>query len=136
VLVVDRDAATSAFCRAALEPHSIDVIEAPNRLEAIRRIRMDRPDVIVVDVLAGGTSRWHVAADLLDEPAAREVPMILVAMPRKHGERERERLLDQGAGGNIARPPDTAALASAVLDRLETGRTADRATLPAETVLV
>lgn len=133
VLVIDRDSAGRAFCRAALEPHRINVVEAASLYEAIRAIRIAHPDLIVLDVLPAGSSGWRLAAELLDEPAAGEVPMVLMAMPAKLGTAE---LLDRGLAGRYGWPGDAGALASAVLDRLGDGEPSGSQSLPAETVLV
>ena len=119
-----------ALCRAALEPHGIAVVEAADGLEAIEHDRRERPDLILLDVLLPGLSGWEVAAILLREPAADNVPIVFISA--LSGRADRQRGLELGARDYLGKPVDPAALASTVLAHLKCADEANPDILPAE----
>jgi DNA-binding response OmpR family regulator len=131
VLVVDDHAPLRALCRAALEPHGIAIVEAADGPEAIEQVRRERPDLILLDIMLPGLSGWEVAALLLREHAADQVPIVFVSALTGHADRQRG--LDLGARDYIGKPVDPAALASTVLAHLECADEGNPDVLPAET---
>jgi DNA-binding response OmpR family regulator len=131
VLVVDDHAPLRTFCRAALEPYGITIVEAADGTEAIEQVRRERPDLILLDIMLPGLSGWEVAAILLREHAADRIPIIFVSALTAHADRQRG--LELGARDYLGKPVDPAALAATVLTHLEDGDKAHSEVLPAET---
>ena len=131
VIVVDDHPAVRLLCRIGLEAAGIRVTEAADGAEAIERIRRDRPDLILLDIMMPRLSGWEVAAQLMNEPSTNEIPIIFISALT--GLHERKRAADLGAFDYLSKPLDPAELAktvTAALDRIERG---DRESLLAET---
>jgi CheY-like chemotaxis protein len=131
VIVVDDHAAVRELCRLGLEAAGVRVIEAADGAEAMERIRRDRPDLILLDIMMPRLSGWEVAAELLNEPSMNEIPIIFISALT--GLHERKRASELGAFDYLTKPLDPAELAKSVteaLDRIERG---DRESLLAET---
>jgi CheY-like chemotaxis protein len=131
VIVVDDHPSVRLLCRMGLEAAGIRVTEAGDGAEAIERIRRDRPDLILLDIMMPRLSGWEVAVQLLNEPSTNDIPIIFISALT--GMHERKRASDLGAFDYVSKPLDPAELAKTVaeaLDRIERG---DRESLLAET---
>ena len=78
ILLVDDDPALRTLLRTTFEVADVDVVEAENADAARRRIRSARPDVIVLDVNMPGTTGLELCRELKDDPATKEIPIILL----------------------------------------------------------
>jgi cyclic di-GMP phosphodiesterase len=78
ILLVDDDPALRMLLRTTFEVADVDVVEAENADAARRRIRVARPDVIVLDVNMPGTTGLELCAELKADPATSEIPIILL----------------------------------------------------------
>ncbi|HKA27420.1 MAG TPA: response regulator [Gaiellaceae bacterium] len=131
VIIVDDHKAVRQLCRIGLEAAGLRVIEAEDGAEAMERIRRDRPNLILLDIMMPRLTGWDVAAQLLNEPSTNDIPIIFISALT--GLHERKRASDLGAYDYLNKPLDPAELAKTVteaLDRIERG---DRESLLAET---
>src|SRR5919204_2479035 len=122
VLVVDDDPTVRLLCRVSLEPSGFRVTEAADGDEALEQIAADRPDVILLDIMMPRVSGWQVAADLLNDRATDEIPIVFITALTRQADRLRAAGL--GAVGYFAKPFDPALLAptlTALLDRIDRG---------------
>jgi len=78
ILLVDDDPALRTLLRTTFEVADVDVVEAENADAARRRIRSARPDVIVLDVNMPGTTGLELCRELKDDPATKQIPIILL----------------------------------------------------------
>jgi CheY-like chemotaxis protein len=131
VVVVDDHAAVRLLCRIGLEEAGIRVTEASDGVEALEQIRSDPPDLILLDIMLPRLSGWEVAAELTQDPATNEIPIVFISALT--GLRERRRAFDIGALDYVMKPLDPAALAKTVTDLLDRIERGDRDSLLAET---
>src|SRR6266705_6488721 len=89
ILIVDDEASIRLICRINLAASGWTCEEADNGEEAIVRIRDERPDVVLLDVMMPIRYGWMVAEDLADDPTMREVPIIFVTARAEWRDRER-----------------------------------------------
>ena len=130
VLVVDDDPAMLLLCRANLRESGLRVREAASASEALASVRLDRPDLILLDIMMPGVSGWQVAAQLLGDRATDEIPIIFLTA--LSGTKQRLRAYELGAVGYVTKPFDPATLGPtliAVLNQIERG---ERSALIAE----
>ena len=130
VLVVDDDPAMLLLCRANLRESGLRVREATNASEALESVRLDKPDLILLDIMMPGVSGWQVAAQLLGDEATAEIPIVFLTA--LSGTKQQLRAYELGAVGYVTKPFDPATLGStvvAVLDQIERG---ERSALIAE----
>ena len=130
VLVVDDDPAMLLLCRANLRESGLRVNEASSGNEALESVRLDRPDLILLDIMMPGVSGWQVAAQLLDDRATDEIPIIFLTA--LSATKQRLQAFELGAVGYVTKPFDPATLGPtvvAVLDQIDRG---ERSALIAE----
>jgi two-component system alkaline phosphatase synthesis response regulator PhoP len=119
---VDDDAAMRALCRESLEAAGFRVLEASDGDEALVGVKVDRPDVVLLDIVMPRVSGWTVAADLLSEESADKIPIIFISA--RTARADRIRALELGAQDYVAKPFDPGNLAetiTTVLDQIESG---------------
>lgn len=116
VLVVDDDADARTLARAALEEEGLAVVEAVDGEEALQRIRVDPPDLLVLDL---GLPRRN-GLDVLTEVRARsDLPVIVLT--GRTDESDRVVGLRLGADDYLVKPfypRELAARVEAVLRRV------------------
>jgi DNA-binding response OmpR family regulator len=129
VLVVDDHAPMRTLCRVNLEAAGFRVLEAADGEEALATVGVDRPDVILLDIMMPGVSGWEVAGALIADRATDRIPIIFITA--RSGATDRIRALELGAQAYLTKPFDPGALATTVtkvLDQIDRGeRDADLA---------
>lgn len=102
ILVVDDEASTRTFVRATLETEGYDVLEAVNGVEAITLTRLERPDVIVLDVGMPVMDGLQVCQALRQEKGLAQIPILILTAKVRPSEAERG--FEAGADDYIRKP--------------------------------
>ena len=80
ILLVD-DSRTSLFMESMiLKRHHYEVVTAGDGEEAIAKVRTERPDLIVMDVVMPKKTGVEACRALKGDPATRDIPVILVTV--------------------------------------------------------
>jgi two-component system, chemotaxis family, chemotaxis protein CheY len=110
VLVVDDSSLARRTCRAILEAEGYLVLEAPDGMTALERYYIDRPDLVLLDLVMKGMYGLDVLGKLreMDE----DVRVVVVSADIQDSSRE----MVQAAGGRafVSKPFDRAELLKAV----------------------
>ncbi len=102
ILVVDDEPDISALVAYHLARESYRVRTASSGPEAIRAAEVERPDLIVLDLMLPGMSGLQVLEELRRRPETRDIPVILLTARRE--EQDRIQGLRQGADDYVAKP--------------------------------
>jgi two-component system phosphate regulon response regulator PhoB len=78
ILLVDDDPALRTLLRTTFEVADVAVVEADGAAAARRKIRANRPDVIVLDVNMPGMTGLELSAVLKKAPETRDIPIVLL----------------------------------------------------------
>lgn len=117
ILLVD-DSRTSLFMESMiLKRHHYEVITAGDGDEAIAKVRTERPDLIVMDVVMPKKTGVEACRALKGDPATRDIPIILVTT-RGEGDNI-EKGYEAGCSHYVTKPVDGALLIARVRDCLE-----------------
>ena len=122
VLVIDDEAPIRLLCRVNLEAEGMNVSEAGDGPGGIDLARVQRPDVILLDVMMPGLDGWRVAQMLLDDPRTADIPIVFLTA--RADVRDRARGIDVGGLDYITKPfnpVDLAALVEEVVGAVERG---------------
>jgi two-component system, OmpR family, copper resistance phosphate regulon response regulator CusR len=103
--------------RIGLEAAGFETGLAAEGQEALRRLRAERFDIVLLDVMMPVLDGWSVLEALREDPAA---PPVLVISAR-HGVQYQDRAIELGAVGYITKPVDLEALAARIATILEAG---------------
>ena len=119
VLVVDDEPDITGLLAYHLAKAGYRVITAVNGSEALKSVREQRPDLVVLDLMLPGLSGYDVLAELRRREDTREVGVILLTARKE--EADRIKGLSLGADDYLAKPfspPELVLRVGAVLRRL------------------
>jgi twitching motility two-component system response regulator PilH len=104
ILVVDDSPTERFFLTDLLKRSGYDVLTAENGDDALAKIRLERPSLVVMDVVMPGSSGFQVTRALNRDPATQSIPVILCTS--KSTETDRIWGLRQGARDYVTKPVD------------------------------
>jgi two-component system phosphate regulon response regulator PhoB len=102
ILVVDDEPDISALVAYHLARESYRVRTASSGPEAIRAAEVERPDLVILDLMLPGMSGLQVLEELRKRPETQEIPVILLTARRE--EQDRITGLSLGADDYVAKP--------------------------------
>ncbi len=114
ILIVDDSPTERLYLTDILVKNGFAVSTAVNGDEAIERIRAERPELILMDVVMPGSNGFQVTRAIARDPELAALPVIICSS--KNQETDRIWGLRQGARDYLVKPVDPAQLL-AVLDR-------------------
>lgn len=79
VLIVEDHADLREMLAVLLESEGFQVQTASNGAEALSAMHQRRPSVILLDLMMPVMDGWQLRAEMLADPALREVPVILLS---------------------------------------------------------
>ena len=132
VLVIDDEAPIRLLCRVNLEAEKMEVFEAADGLSGLETARIEKPDVVLLDVMMPGMDGWQVAERLLEDEATSQIPLVFLTARAEL--RDRARGLELGGVDYITKPFNPVELASMVEAMLERVRRGERDELRREKI--
>ncbi len=118
ILVIDDSATFRALIRTRLTMDSYKVLEAVDGSSGLSLARSDPPDLILLDLEMPGWSGFETLRRLKEEPATRDVPVIVVSA--SNSAINKAEALDQGASDFVSKPFDPIELRARVRAALRT----------------
>jgi twitching motility two-component system response regulator PilH len=112
ILIVDDSPTERYYLTDILVNHGFSVTTADNGEDALAKIRNERPDLILMDVVMPGANGFQVTRAIARDPDLSEVPVIICSS--KDQETDRIWGMRQGAKGYLAKPVDTDQLLAAI----------------------
>ena len=112
VLVIDDESPIRLLCRINLEAEGMEVLEAADGLSGLDVARLERPDVILLDVMMPGLDGWQVAEALIDGERTNAIPIVFLTARAEA--RDRARGLDLGGIDYVTKPFNPVELAPLV----------------------
>jgi len=116
VIIVDDDRDTREMLTLALELEGFEVGQAANGLRLISAMHVDRPDVILLDVMMSWIDGFELCRAIKRNPTFADIPVIFISA-RKTPEDERTGLT-AGAVAYFAKPIDMPGLTSRIREIL------------------
>jgi CheY-like chemotaxis protein len=78
LLVVDDDESIRTTLAVILQREGRDVACAADGAEALRRMRDDPPDLVLLDLMMPGMGGWDVIAAMRESPSLAEIPVVVL----------------------------------------------------------
>src|SRR5678815_4089373 len=117
ILIVDDDDSIRSLLQQELSEAGYLIDEATNGKEALDRIRKNRPDLIILDVMMPEMNGFDVAAVLKNDPQTMDIPIIVLSIVQ-----DKARGYRIGVDRYLTKPIDTAQLFKEVGALLEQGK--------------
>ena len=108
ILIVEDNALNRALLLAVLKPKGFEILSVEDGLQGVEVAQRELPDLILMDVMLPGLNGYEATRRLKGDPATRHIPII--AITANAAPTERDRALNAGCDGYIAKPIDTRAL--------------------------
>ena len=102
ILVVDDEANIRELLTQEFTEAGYQVTTAANGREAIAKVRAERPDLVVLDVMMPEMNGFDVAAVLKNDPATLDIPIVILSIVQ-----DRERGFRLGVDRYLTKPIDT-----------------------------
>jgi len=104
VLIVDDDVDIRKVVSKLVEKSGYEAIEAKNGVEGMGKVREDKPDLIILDMLMPKESGIRMYHELKTEESLKDIPVIVLsAIPKKSFLRS-QKVLDEFAGQSVPEP--------------------------------
>jgi DNA-binding response OmpR family regulator len=104
VIIVDDDRDTREMLTLALELESFEVTQAANGLRLISAMHVDRPDVVLLDVMMSWIDGFELCRAIRKNAQFGDIPIIFIS-GRKSRE-DQEKGMDAGAVDYFTKPLD------------------------------
>jgi len=117
ILIVDDDDSIRSLLQQELSEAGYLIDEATNGKEALERIRKNRPDLIILDVMMPEMNGFDLAAILKNDPQTMDIPIIVLSIVQ-----DKIRGYRIGVDRYLTKPIDTAQLFSEVGTLLQQGK--------------
>lgn len=108
VLVIDDDQGLQKMLRVVLSAHGFDVVSAFTGEEGLALAKVEKPDVIVLDVMMPGIKGRDVCRSLKADAVTRDVPVLILSA--KDSEDDIAAELAAGAVGHLTKPVNSTSL--------------------------
>jgi twitching motility two-component system response regulator PilH len=104
ILVVDDSPTERYFLTDILVKHGFSVSTAENGEEALAKVKADKPQLILMDVVMPGQNGFQITRAIARDPETQDVPVIICTS--KNQETDRIWGLRQGARDYLVKPID------------------------------
>jgi twitching motility two-component system response regulator PilH len=108
ILIVDDSPTERYYLTDILVKNGFSVSTADNGEEALARIKADKPQLILMDVVMPGANGFQVTRAIARDPELKDVPVIICSS--KNQETDRIWGMRQGARAYLVKPVDAAEL--------------------------
>ena len=119
ILVVDDELDLVSVLRMGLEIQGFEVIEAMDGEDGLRRARLDRPDLVVLDLMLPKMDGYKVCRALKFDERFKHLPIIILSA--RSGDQDRKLALDMGADVVMSKPYEISELVNKIRERLDPG---------------
>ncbi|MFA6414349.1 MAG: response regulator, partial [Syntrophales bacterium] len=104
ILCVDDEVQNLALLSAVLMPEGYEVIEANNGEEALKKIRTEQIDIVLLDVMMPGMDGFEVCKEIKGDKKYRNIPVVMITALAAKADRIKS--IEAGAEEFLAKPFD------------------------------
>jgi CheY-like chemotaxis protein len=112
ILLVDDSSTARLLARMVLQESSYDVITARDGVEGVEKAKLEKPDLILLDVMMPNMDGIEACKRLRDEPTTSAIPIIMVTTRGEEGIAEAS--YAYGCNEFVTKPVDPAELLAKV----------------------
>jgi len=104
VLTVDDDVDIRKVVSKLVEKSGYEVTEAKHGVEGMGKVREDKPDLIILDMLMPKESGIRMYHELKTEGSLKDIPVIVLSAIPKKSFLKSQKVLDEFAGQSVPEP--------------------------------
>ena len=102
IMVIDDEPYIARVIKFKLEQEGYTVFSANDGLTGLEKIRQEKPDLVLLDVMMPGLTGYEVCQKIKADPQLASIPVVILTA--KGQERDREEGLSVGASDYITKP--------------------------------
>ena len=102
ILIADDKPEVLELIRVSLESEDYQIIDASDGKEALEKIRVEKPDLVLLDIVMPKMDGFEVLRNLKKASGTKEIPIILLTAKGQKIDQEKGQKL--GAAGYIIKP--------------------------------
>jgi class 3 adenylate cyclase len=111
ILAVDDTPVNLKVLEAMLTPRGYDVVTAASGAEALEKVKSERPDLVLSDIVMPGMNGYELCKRLREDEATRFLPVVMITAST---DQERSQALEAGADDFMTKPPNQVELLTRV----------------------
>jgi two-component system phosphate regulon response regulator PhoB len=104
VLIVDDDADVTKFVSKLVERAGYQAVVAKNGMEGMGKVREDKPDLIILDVLMPKESGIRMYRELKTDELFKDIPVVMLSAIAPESFFRSQKVLDEFAGQSVPEP--------------------------------
>jgi CheY-like chemotaxis protein len=97
ILIVDDEPAAIDYASAVLEENGYIAISAEDGIEGMEKVRAERPDLVLLDIMMPGKGGISMYQDLRKDEETKNIPVIVITGVAR-GQRFEERMMKKAPG--------------------------------------
>ena len=105
ILVVEDNELNMKLVRGLIKIGNYDMLEAIDAETGIHLIREQRPDLVLMDIQLPGMDGLSATKMIKEDPSLKDIPIVALTSYAMQG--DKEKALEAGCTGYIAKPIDT-----------------------------
>lgn len=102
ILAIDDEPDVLSFLKLVLERSGYDAVTAPNGTEGLIRAHVERPDLILLDIMMEEMDGWETLRLLKMDEESRDIPVVVLSARAEP--KDKIRALQEGAVDYIIKP--------------------------------
>ena len=108
ILIADDKPEVVELVRVTLEREDYEIVDASNGKEALKKARLEKPDLILLDIVMPKMDGFEVCRKLKKDPEIKDIPILMLTAKGQEGDKKRGR--EVGASDYITKPFSPSAL--------------------------
>ena len=102
ILIVDDEPNLVKLLESRLKSNGYEVISASDGQQGLDRVRQDKPDLVILDLMLPKLHGYEVCKQLRADSVHKDIPIVMLTASGKAGDIQEG--LNQGANAYIAKP--------------------------------
>lgn len=78
IMIVDDEPDTIDLVRLVLETEGYETSAANSGSEAFEKIKTEKPDMVLLDIMMPGMDGWAVRTNLLEDKETKDIPVVML----------------------------------------------------------
>lgn len=103
LMVVDDDPGIRFIVQKILSEEGYDVIEAESGAQCLEKLKVERPDLILLDIMMPGIDGWETCRKIKDDDDLKSIPVVILTV-RGSDQDKSKSFQESGANAHITKP--------------------------------